>query len=104
MARLARIGGEVVLTGTVDDQGRVLTLSAVSGPPILRPVASAWVQTWRFKPADQTGRLIQVRVLFRFSGDESTQSFQRLPWCVTGALPLPDVDPVITTREVANDQ
>lgn len=52
LAKLARIGGDVVLTATVDEEGNVTNLEVVSGHPLLVKAALDAVRQWKYsKPA-----------------------------------------------------
>jgi protein TonB len=55
-ARKDHISGAVVLSATVDDQGKVVKLSSVSGPEKLRDAALSAVNQWTFKPYMLNGR------------------------------------------------
>ena len=44
------IFGVVVLRATLDDEGRVLQVSAISGPELLIPDSDANVRKWAFAP------------------------------------------------------
>jgi TonB family protein len=61
-ARATHIGGNVVVIVEVDDQGKVVKATAVSGPKVLRTAAEAALLKWRFKPAVQNGINVSSRV------------------------------------------
>lgn len=56
-----RVEGMVLLAATIDKDGRVSELKAVSGPRDLIPAAMGAVQQWRYKPYLLDGRAVQVQ-------------------------------------------
>lgn len=50
-AKAMNVEGKVMVTYTVTASGDVVNVSATSGPPELRPLAVAAVQSWRCEPA-----------------------------------------------------
>ena len=63
-ARRDHISGAVVLAATVDDEGKVLKLSSVSGPEKLRDAALNAANQWTFKPYLLNGRPVFVSTQF----------------------------------------
>lgn len=63
-ARKDHINGAVVMAATVDDQGKIVKLSAVSGPEKLRDAALSAVNQWTFKPYLLNGRPVFVLTQF----------------------------------------
>jgi TonB family protein len=55
IARRSRTTGTVVVEAQIDDQGKVVKATAVSGPLILRPEAEIAVMKWAFRPATLGG-------------------------------------------------
>jgi TonB family protein len=51
IAKRMRVGGEVVLEATVNAQGKVTDVKAVSGNHILVMAAEDAVRQWKFEPA-----------------------------------------------------
>ena len=64
-----RIGGTVQLHALIGDDGKVLSLEPVSGPPLLVEAAEIAVRQWRYGPTLFDGHRIQVhedvRLVFR---------------------------------------
>ena len=64
-----RIGGTVQLHAVIAEDGRVLSLEPVSGPPLLVEAAVIAVRQWRYGPTLFVGHRIQlqddVRIVFR---------------------------------------
>jgi len=61
-ASASGIGGDVILSVIVDNQGRVATARVVSGPGILRSAALDAVRQWDYQPALQNGRPVAVQI------------------------------------------
>ena len=55
------VSGAVVMMATIDDQGRVDKLSAVSGAQVLRDSALEAVRKWTYKPFLLNGRPVFVQ-------------------------------------------
>jgi protein TonB len=68
LARTARIEGIVVLEGTVNVNGRIDNLHAVSGHPMLLEAAIKAVEKWKYSPAKVNGHFVPqpVRIEVRF--------------------------------------
>jgi TonB family protein len=69
LAKKWNVSGTVVLAVEVDEQGKVLKATAVSGPGLLRPAAEEALMRWRFKPAARSGVNVsseaKISVIFR---------------------------------------
>jgi protein TonB len=73
-AKQLRIEGTVVLEISVDKDGGITSVKALSGPPLLiRPAVDA-VKKWRYKPFEVDGRRVGMQTLvainFELSGHE----------------------------------
>ncbi|HEV3470824.1 MAG TPA: TonB family protein [Pyrinomonadaceae bacterium] len=60
IAKAARASGTVVVQITVDESGRVISASAVSGHPLLQQAAASAVRQWRFSPTLLSGQPVKV--------------------------------------------
>ncbi|HZT57614.1 MAG TPA: TonB family protein [Pyrinomonadaceae bacterium] len=60
IAKAARAQGTVVVQITVDESGRVISASAISGNPLLQQAAVSAVRNWRFSPTMLTGQPVKV--------------------------------------------
>ena len=60
IAKAARAQGTVVVQITVDESGRVVSASAISGNPLLQNAAVQAVRNWRFSPTMLTGQPVKV--------------------------------------------
>jgi protein TonB len=69
VAKNFHTSGTVVLAARIDEQGRVLKATAVSGPGLLRPTAEEALRKWRFKPAVRDGvnvsSEVRISIIFR---------------------------------------
>jgi protein TonB len=69
IARVAGIQGAVVMEATISKTGRIESLRAVSGPPMLRQAALDAVQAARYQPYQLNGQATEVQttitVVFR---------------------------------------
>jgi len=69
LARKSRVTGTVIVEAVVDEQGRVVRATAVSGPYLLRAAAVNAVLRWRFRPATINGTSIistsNVSIVFK---------------------------------------
>lgn len=63
IAKLAGVGGLVIMTGTIDSEGALKDLKVVQGHPMLRGSALDAVGKWRFKP-ELSGKQETVLVEF----------------------------------------
>ena len=59
-AKASRIEGVVRFSATVDKQGRVQNLQAVSGPQLLVKPAAEAVKQWVYRPMQLNGRPMEV--------------------------------------------
>ena len=70
-ARRAKISGPVVMLVTVDDHGKIVDLSALAGPEMLRDAALSTVRQWTYKPYLLNGKPVfvksQITINFNFS-------------------------------------
>jgi protein TonB len=70
-ARKAKISGPVVMLVTVDDHGKIVDLSALAGPEMLRDAALSTVRQWTYKPYLLNGKPVfvksQITINFSFS-------------------------------------
>ena len=68
VARRAKLSGSVLLDVQIDDQGKVVKATPVSGPVVLQSAAIAAVSKWRYKPASISGVNVssQSRVTIAF--------------------------------------
>jgi protein TonB len=68
IARRANLSGKVDLDIEIDDQGKVVKATPLSGSTVFHPPAIAAVLKWRFKPATVNGNKVpsqgRVSVLF----------------------------------------
>ena len=60
IARTARASGQVTVQITVDEGGRVISASAVSGHPLLRQAAESAARQARFSPTLLSGQPVKV--------------------------------------------
>lgn len=69
LARNTKITGTVEVEVQVDEQGRVVKATAVSGPSLLRAAAEDALRRWRFTPAVRNGinvrSVVRISVIFR---------------------------------------
>ena len=59
-AKMGHIQGDVVIRVTINKLGRVETLNAVSGHPLLREEALEAVKEWRYRPFQVNGEPVEV--------------------------------------------
>ena len=73
-AKLANAGGTVSVKILVDENGNVISASAVSGNPLLRQVSEIAARNARFTPTLLSGKPIKMTgyIDYRFSGSGST--------------------------------
>jgi len=88
LARAAHVSGQVVVEVTVNEQGDVITASAVSGHPLLKAAAEEAARGWKFQPTTLSG--VPVRVvgnlpfIFPDADSKSTSEAQQ-----PGGIPMP---------------
>jgi protein TonB len=68
IARRANLTGKVDLEIEIDQEGKVVRATPVSGPPVFHAAAVAAVRQWRFQPATINGNRVpsqgKVSVVF----------------------------------------
>ncbi|MDQ3585021.1 MAG: TonB family protein [Pyrinomonadaceae bacterium] len=67
IAKAARASGTVVVQVTVDEAGKVISASAVSGHPLLRQAAVQSAYGWRFSPTMLSGQPVKVTGTISFN-------------------------------------
>jgi TonB family protein len=60
-AKRAHVEGRVVLVATVSVAGNVEELCVSQGPELLRQAAFDAVKTWKYRPFEVNGQLVEVR-------------------------------------------
>ncbi len=60
MAKRARIQRTVRIDAIINEEGRVVEVSVISGPPLLVPSALAAVKKWVFQPTYLNGHPVAV--------------------------------------------
>lgn len=60
MAKIAHLQGDVVLQCSIDKEGNIEDLHAISGPPILIQAALDAVKKWKYKPLLLNGQPVKV--------------------------------------------
>jgi TonB family protein len=60
-AKAQRIQGTVVVAVTIDAQGEVQDVKAISGPPELHACAVGYARTWEFEPVKVKGQPVPAR-------------------------------------------
>jgi TonB family protein len=79
LAKSARVQGVVVVRVGLDDQGRVTTASALSGPKPLIPDCLASARRWTFRPNPRKSAIHRLRVQTRRGAcHDDTHSLFRL--------------------------
>lgn len=63
IARLAHVGGEVILQAVINRNGRVATTHVLSGHRLLRGAAEDAVRRWRYRPYMMDGRPVEVATI-----------------------------------------
>jgi protein TonB len=62
LAKMKRIGGTVVLTGVISQEGKIQSLDIVSSPdPLLSNAALSAVQQWEYQPYLLNGAATEVQ-------------------------------------------
>ena len=71
VARQSNVSGAVCVELKIDKEGRVAKVNAVCGPPMLRVFAEHAIRNWRYQPAREDGRPVEMTgyVLLNFSLD-----------------------------------
>jgi protein TonB len=57
--------GEVMVTATVNELGKVVSAKATSGPPTLREAAVTAVSQWKYQPAQLNGKPVTSQIVVR---------------------------------------
>jgi protein TonB len=70
-ARQARVQGSVIVAATVGADGKIKSVKAISGPPLLQNAAANAVRQWIYKPAVLNGTTVEseTQVELRFTLD-----------------------------------
>jgi len=78
MAKLVGLGGTVVLDAIVSPEGKVTSVKAISGSPILIQSVIETVRQWEYKPFLRDGQAISVitQITWNFPSFELTKSEQ----------------------------
>lgn len=63
MARQARIQGQVEVEAVLDEQGNVIEMKVVSGPPLLYQAALDALKKWKYQPTYLNDQAISVEML-----------------------------------------
>ena len=63
LARQARIQGQVQIDAVLDDQGNVVEMRIVSGPPLLYEAALRALKTWKYEPVYLNDQPISVQMI-----------------------------------------
>jgi protein TonB len=67
IAKTARASGTVVVQVLIDENGNVVSASAVSGPPLLRAAAVAAARGARFSPTKLSGQPVKVSGVINYN-------------------------------------
>ncbi|MCI0392032.1 MAG: TonB family protein [Acidobacteria bacterium] len=67
IAKAARASGAVKVEVTIDEAGKVVSVRAVSGHPLLRDSALAAARQWKFKPTIVSGKPAKVGGILTFN-------------------------------------
>jgi periplasmic protein TonB len=62
-ARQARVQGQVLVDAILDEQGNVIDMKVVSGPPLLYQAALDALRIWRCEPTYLNGKPISVELI-----------------------------------------
>lgn len=63
LARQARIEGQVQIDAVLDEQGNVIEMKVVSGPPLLYQAALGALKKWKYQPTYLNDQPIPVQML-----------------------------------------
>ncbi len=63
IARAAHVQGEVVMEAVISKAGKIESLHAISGPPMLRDAALAAVEAARYRPYLLNGEPVEVNTI-----------------------------------------
>lgn len=67
IAKAARAQGAVQVAVDIDEDGNVISASAVSGHPLLREAAVQAARQWKFRPTMLTGVPVKVQGVLTFN-------------------------------------
>ena len=69
LAKIASVQGTVIIEAVIDEQGNVINVRAVAGPPLLIPEALRTVMTWKYEPTYLDGEptAVDMKVQVHFS-------------------------------------
>jgi len=63
LARQARIQGQVQIDAVLDEQGNVIEVKVVSGPPLLYQAAVDALKKWKYEPTYLNDQPIAVQMI-----------------------------------------
>ena len=63
LARQARVQGQVLVDAILDEQGNVIDMKVVSGPPLLYQAALDALRTWKYEPTYLNDQPIAVEMI-----------------------------------------
>jgi protein TonB len=63
IAKKSNIQGDVLIRATIDKDGHVAHMEAVSGPPLLRQPALDALSRWKYEPSKLDGQPVSVQML-----------------------------------------
>jgi protein TonB len=63
LARQARVQGQVLVDAILDEQGNVIDMKVVSGPPLLYQAALEALKTWKYEPTYLNEQPIAVEMI-----------------------------------------
>jgi len=95
LARMARIGGDVVMMALIDPEGHVSVPVLPPGHPLLVRAAEENIRTWRF----QSGPESELKVTYRFKV-EGASTYN--PPSTVCKFDFPDVVTIITQPAASN--
>ena len=67
LARQAHIQGEVQVDAILDEQGNVIDMKIVSGPPLLYQAALDALKKWKYEPTYLNDQPIAVEMIVKIS-------------------------------------
>ena len=89
VARMARIGGDIVIVASIDSEGKVSVPVLPPGHPLLVRAAEENIRTWRF----QSGPITELRVTYHFK-IEGEPTYSQSSLC---KFDFPDSVTIVTT-------
>jgi protein TonB len=63
LARQARVQGQVLVDAILDEQGSVIDMKVVSGPPLLYQAALDALKTWKYEPTYLNDQPVPVEMI-----------------------------------------